>query len=67
MRAEQDERRLAYVSRLSSHHRMSVEQSPPDVSYESAQRRHILSRDWAKVHSDADRRKPFATVMGRFA
>lgn len=38
----------------------------PDVSYEHRQRQHILSRDWSAVDVSADRRAPFASVLGWF-
>ena len=30
----------------------------PDLSYEHERRRHIASRDWARVHTLGDRRAP---------
>lgn len=36
----------------------------PDLYTEH--RKHILSRDWSAVHVSADKRSPFATVLGRF-
>lgn len=35
-----------------------VEVPEPDVSYEWRDRQRIASRDWAKVHTTADRRPP---------
>jgi hypothetical protein len=43
----------------------TVKGPPPDLSYEFRQRQHILSRDWRAVHISADRREPFATIIGR--
>lgn len=43
-----------------------VKRPAPDTSYEAEQRRRIMSRDWSAVHVQADRRLPFATIMGRF-
>jgi hypothetical protein len=40
-----------------------IEKQPVDLYIDH--RRHIMSRDWSKVHTDADRRSPFATVMGK--
>jgi hypothetical protein len=34
------------------------EPSPTLYDYESAQRRHILSRDWTRVHERSDRSEP---------
>lgn len=44
----------------------AVEEPAPDTSYESEHRKRILSRDWSKVHVEADRRSPFATVLEKF-
>lgn len=41
------------------------EPPPPDTSYEAKERQRIMARDWAAVHISADRRSPFATVLGR--
>jgi hypothetical protein len=42
--------------RLHSVPETPIAEPAPDMSYEAAQRRHIASRDWAKVHVTADRR-----------
>ena len=34
------------------------DEPPPDLSYEHEQRRHIASRDWARVHCRGDRGEP---------
>lgn len=44
----------------------AVAEPAPDTSYEAEQRRHIMSRNWAAVHVAADKRSPFASIVGRF-
>jgi hypothetical protein len=36
----------------------AVSEPPPNLDYEHRQRAHILSRNWARVHVEADRREP---------
>jgi hypothetical protein len=37
-----------------------AEEPAPDLSYEHRDRAHILSRDWSRVHVQADRAEPLA-------
>lgn len=41
-------------------------ETPPSMEYEHEHRRRIMGRDWSRVHVEADRRAPFASVLGRW-